>query len=225
MLEEKIGYKFKNRELLKIALTHKSYSVKGPGIKNNERLEFLGDSILGFCAAEYLYNNYSHLSEGELTKIRSMVVCEKALFKVAIAIGMGDFIKLGKGEEHTDGRNRPSILSDAMEALFAAIYLDSDIHTAKEIIIRLIKNEIEKAVNSRDYRDCKTLLQEFTQKDGGASPEYRLIKEEGPDHNKTFTVEVCVEGKKISEGVGHSKKEAEKLAAKQAIDILNKINN
>lgn len=225
MLEEKLGYIFKNKELLNTALTHKSYSIKGSGIINNERLEFLGDSILGFCAAEYLYNNYNHLSEGELTKVRSMVVCEKALFKVAKSIELGKYIKLGRGEEHTDGRNRPSILSDAMEALFAAIYLDSDILNVKKIIISLIENSIKEAVASRDYRDFKTLLQEFTQRDGGASPVYNLINEEGPDHDKVFTVEVCVNGKQIALGKGRSKKEAEKLAAKQAMEILNKITN
>ncbi len=225
MLEEKIGYNFKNKDLLNTALTHKSYSLKGSGIKNNERFEFLGDSILGFCAAEYLYNHYNNLSEGELTKVRSMVVCENALFKIAKNIELGKYIMLGRGEEHTDGRNRPSILSDAMEALFAAIYLDSDIVTVKKIIINLIEDSIKEAVAARDYRDFKTLLQEFTQKDGGSSPSYRLINEEGPDHDKVFTVEVCVNGKQIACGKGHSKKEAEKLAAKQAMVILNKINN
>ena len=225
MLEKTIQYYFKNKSLLNTALTHKSYNVKGEKHINNERLEFLGDSILGFCVAEYLYNNYSNLPEGELTKIRSMVVCEKALFRVAKRIGIGKFLNLGRGEEYTDGRNRPSILSDAMEALFAAVYLDSDIFTVKEIIIRLIEPEIHETINSGDYKDFKTLLQEFTQKDGGDSPEYCLVREEGPDHDKTFTVSVSVFGKVISEGTGRSKKEAEKQAAKKAMAILNSFNN
>ena len=165
------------------------------------------------------------MPEGELTKIRSMVVCEKALFRVAKKIGIGKYLYLGRGEDHTDGRNRPSILSDAMEALFAAIYLDSDIFTVKKIIIKLIEPEIIETINSGAYKDFKTLLQEFTQKDGGDSPEYNLIKEVGPDHDKTFTVSVSVMGKVIAEGTGRSKKEAEKLAAKKAMEILNNFNN
>ncbi len=225
MLEKNIEYVFKNKELLQNALTHKSCSVKGSGIKNNERLEFLGDSILGFCVAEYLYNHYGELAEGELTKVRSMVVCEKALFRVANGISLGEYMRLGKGEEHTDGRKRPSILSDAMEAVFAAIFLDSDIDTVKKIIIKLIEPEIKAAVKSRDYRDYKTLLQEVTQKDRGSSPEYTVIKEEGPDHDKKFTVQVSVRGKVLATGRAGSKKEAEKNAAKQAMAVLNKTTN
>jgi len=225
MLELKIGYEFKNKHLLSVALTHKSCSIKGTGIENNERLEFLGDSILGFCTAEYLYRNYRNLSEGELTKIRSIVVCEKSLFKVAKRIELGKYIKLGKGEEQTNGRNRPSILSDALEAVFAAIFMDSDIESVKKVIIKLIEPEIKEAVAARDYRDFKTLLQEYTQRGGGASPEYTLVSEAGPDHDKTFTVQVSVSGKKLSEGVGRTKKEAEKKAAKGAMEILNKLNN
>lgn len=225
MLEEKLGYKFSDKKLLETALTHKSCSIKGSNIKNNERLEFLGDSILGYSTAEYLYRRYKNLAEGELTKIRSIVVCEKSLFKVAKRIGLGQYIKLGKGEEQTDGRNRPSILSDAMEAVFAAVYLDSNIETARKVIINLIEPEIVEAVVARDYRDFKTLLQELTQKGGGAAPEYELISESGPDHNKTFTVKVSVAGKKLAEGTGSSKKEAEKMAARKAIEILHKFNN
>ena len=225
MLEQKIGYEFSDKKLFETALTHKSCSVKGSGIENNERLEFLGDSILGYSTAEYLYTNYKNLSEGELTKIRSMVVCEKSLFKVAGRIGLGKYIKLGKGEEQTDGRNRPSILSDAMEAIFAAVFLDSDIECAKKVMIGLIEPEIKEAVASRDYRDFKTLLQEYTQKGGGASPEYKLVSESGPDHNKVFTVMVSVAGKKLAEGTAGSKKEAEKRAAKKAMEILNNFNN
>ena len=144
---------------------------------------------------------------------------------MAKRIELGKYIRLGKGEEQTNGRNRPSILSDAMEAVFAAVFLDSDIESAKKVIISLIEPEIKEAVAARDYRDFKTLLQEHTQKGGGASPEYKLISESGPDHNKTFTVMVSVEGKKLAEGTAGSKKEAEKNAAKKAMEILNSFNN
>lgn len=222
MLEKNIGYTFKNRELLKIALTHKSWTEKGKKVVNNERLEFLGDSILGFTAAEYLYENYKKLPEGELTKIRSLVVCEKALFKIAMSVNLGEFIRMGRGEEQSDGRRRPSILSDAMEALFAAIYLDGGIEEAKRVILSFLKDEVEDVIKNGDFRDFKTLLQELIQKDGRRAPEYKLIGESGPDHDKIFCVSVSVEGRVVAEGMGKSKKEAEKQAAKKAVDILNK---
>lgn len=222
MLEKRIGYTFKNRELLKTALTHKSYNEKGKKLINNERLEFLGDSILGFTAAEYLYEHYKNLPEGELTKIRSLVVCEKALFKIAMSIGLGEYIFIGRGEEQSNGRRRPSILSDATEALFAAIYLDGGIEEAKRVILSYLEEEVEEVIKGGDFRDFKTLLQEITQKDEGKAPEYTLIGEEGPDHNKVFTVRVSLEGKELAKGSGRTKKEAEKQAAKKAVAILNK---
>ena len=220
MLENKIGYVFKNKELLKNALIHKSYMQKSHKNINNERLEFLGDSVLGFTVAEYIYINYSDLPEGELTKIRSMVVCESTLYRVAKKIGLGDKIYMGKGEEQSSGRNRPSILSDAMEALFAAIYLDGGIDVVKNIIIDLLKDEIENAVKERDVKDYKTVLQEYIQRDHIHSPKYVLIKEEGPDHDKTFTVSVNVEADVLGYGSGRTKKEAEKMAAKEALERL-----
>jgi len=222
MLEKRIGYTFKNRELLKTALTHKSYNEKGKKLINNERLEFLGDSILGFTAAEYLYEHYKNLPEGELTKIRSLVVCEKALFKIAMSIGLGEYLFIGRGEEQSNGRRRPSILSDATEALFAAIYLDGGIEEAKRVILSYLEEEVEEVIKGGDFRDFKTLLQEITQKDEGKAPEYTLIGEEGPDHNKVFTVRVSLEGKELAKGSGRTKKEAEKQAAKKAVAILNK---
>ena len=217
MFEVKLGYTFKNKELLSNALTHKSFVKKDGNTKNNERLEFLGDSVLGFTVAEYLYKNYKELPEGELTKIRAMVVCEECLFKVSEKIGLGEAIFMGKGEEHTDGRKRPSILSDAMEAVFAAIYLDSDIDTVKKIIINLLKDEIVKAAGQRNIKDYKTVLQELVQKDSVHTPVYQLLKEEGPDHNKTFTCAVLLDGKVFGEGTGKTKKEAEKEAARKAL--------
>lgn len=225
MLENKIGYKFKDKELLKNALIHKSYMQKSHKNVNNERLEFLGDSVLGFTVAEYLYARFGELPEGELTKVRSMVVCESTLFKIAKKIGLGDKIYMGKGEEHSSGRNRPSILSDAMEALFAAIYLDGGIDEVKRIIISLLKDEIQSAVKERAIKDYKTVLQEYIQRDRVHAPKYTLIKEEGPDHNKTFWVSVSVEEKVLGTGCGHTKKEAEKKAAKEALEKLNKTEN
>lgn len=221
MFENRLNYHFKNKKLLLNALMHKSYVKKGATCDNNERLEFLGDSVLGFTVAEYLYKNYAYLPEGELTKIRSIVVCEDSLYKVAKKIGLGEEIYLGKGEENTSGRNRPSILSDAMEAVFAAIYLDGGIDSVKEVILNLLKEEIELAKNGADLKDYKTLLQELTQKNGVA-PSYVLIKEEGPDHDKTFTSMVVLNGDNLGEGVGKTKKEAEKQAAKIAYQKLQK---
>lgn len=217
MLEEKLGYIFKDKELLKNALIHKSYVDKNRKNYNNERLEFLGDSVLGFVVAEYLYKNYPHLPEGELTKIRSLVVCEESLYNVAKSFNLGDSIYLGKGEEMTMGRDRPSILSDAVEAIFAAIYLDGGIEKVREIIISLLKDKIENSVKERDIKDYKTMLQEIIQKDNVFSPKYILIKEEGPDHNKIFTVSVSVNEIVLGTGRGKTKKEAEKNAAKQAL--------
>ena len=221
MFEKNLGYTFKNKELLNNALTHKSFVKKSGITKNNERLEFLGDSVLGFTVAEYLYKNYSNLPEGELTKIRAMVVCEDCLFKISEKINLGEVIFMGKGEEQTSGRKRPSILSDAMEAVFAAIYLDSDMETVKSIIINLLENEIVNAVSQRNIKDYKTVLQELVQKNGVCSPLYKLLKEEGPDHDKTFTSAVLLNGKIAGEGSGKTKKEAEKEAARIALLTLN----
>lgn len=220
MLETKLKYTFKNKDLLKNALVHKSYIKKGEAPVNNERLEFLGDSVLGFSVAEYLYKNYSLLPEGELTKIRSTVVCESCLYRVAKKIGLGEEIYMGKGEEQTSGRNRPSILSDAMEAIFAAIFLDGGIDAAKSVVLDLLMDEILQAVSGRDAKDYKTMLQELVQKDGAPAPGYMLIKEEGPDHDKTFTSAVLVGGKVLGKGLGKTKKEAEKEAAKTALEVL-----
>ncbi len=217
MIEKNIGYIFKDKSLLENALTHKSFLVKERGSKNNERLEFLGDSVLGFAVAQYLYKNFPSLPEGELTKIRSTVVCEKSLYKVAQRIELGKYIYIGKGEEASNGRERPSILSDATEALFAAIYLDSSITEVVDLIIRLLKEDIETAVKDRDGKDYKTLFQELVQKDGKKAPEYEIIKEEGPDHAKMFTAVAKLDGKVVGTGVGKTKKEAEKQAAENAL--------
>lgn len=220
MLETNLGYDFRDRMILNNALTHKSYLRKSEFLGNNERLEFLGDSVLGFSVAEYLYKNYRELPEGDLTKVRANVVCEECLYKVAKKIGLGKEIHLGKGEEQSDGRNRPSILSDALEAVFAAIFLDGGIDSAKKVIINLLKDEIESAVKRRNIKDYKTVLQEYVQKDNAFAPTYEIIKEEGPDHDKVFTSQVLLNGKVMAQGVGKTKKDAEKEAAKNALTKL-----
>lgn len=217
MLEKNLGYDFRDKMLLDNALTHKSYLRKSEFSGNNERLEFLGDSVLGFSVAEYLYKNYKDLPEGELTKVRANVVCEECLYKIALKIGLGEEIHLGKGEEQSDGRRRPSILSDALEAVFAAIFLDGGIECAKKVIINLLQEEIESAVKRRNIKDYKTVLQEFVQKDNAFAPTYEIVKEEGPDHDKVFTSQVLLNGKVIAKGVGKTKKDAEKEAAKTAL--------
>lgn len=220
MLEKNLGYEFCDKILLNNALTHKSYLRKNEFHGNNERLEFLGDSVLGFCVAEYLYKNYKDLPEGELTKIRANVVCEECLYKIALKIGLGERIHLGKGEEHSDGRRRPSILSDALEAVFAAIYLDGGIDSSKKVILNLLKDEIETNVKRRNIKDYKTVLQEFVQKDNSFAPIYKIIDEKGPDHAKEFTATVSLDGKVIGQGSGRTKKDAEKEAAKEALSKL-----
>ncbi len=217
--EQKIEYVFKNKELLLTALTHSSYANEKHLDHDNERLEFLGDSVLGFVTAEYLFSEYKTRPEGELTKIRSAVVCEKSLFKFAEQISLGEFILMGKGEAHTGGRNRPSVVSDAFEAVIAAIYLDGGIDVARPYILRFIKDAVKREAA---FKDNKSLLQEIIQKIKGNSLSYIELDESGPDHDKNFVFEVRLNGEKIGEGVGKSKKEAEQAAAG---DALLKVGN
>lgn len=216
--EAKIGYSFENRSYLETALTHSSYANEHR-IRNNERLEFLGDSVLSLIVSESLFLRFSEDSEGDLSKIRASLVCEKGLFELAKKIGLQEFIKLGHGEELSGGRERPSVVSDAFEALLAAIFLDSDFETAKKWLLSLMKDELQNA-DVKPSDDYKTLIQEITQKDGKGKVTYELIGESGPDHNKSFTVAVMVDGKKLAEGSGSSKKEAEQTAAKNAMNLL-----
>lgn len=218
-LEEIIGYKFKNKELLKQALSHSSYAneKKRPN-GSNERLEFLGDSVLSIVVSDYLYKNIN-LAEGDLTKLRASLVCEKSLFVFAQQIHLGEFLLLGKGEENTGGRERPSIVSDAFEAVIAAIYLDGGIEPASKHILRFMPEDIKKT-KKPVLNDFKTLLQEVVQKNPEEKVEYVLIGEEGPDHNKRFVVEVCLNSQVIGKGKGKSKKEAEQLAAKEALELM-----
>ncbi len=215
--EKKIGYEFKERSLLKRALTHSSYAnEQGTGL-DNERLEFLGDSVLGFITAEYLFEHYKNKQEGELTKKRAYAVCEKTLFQYAQKIDLGDRILLGRGEEHTGGRRRPSIVSDAFEAVIAAIYLDGGIDEARKFVLPFIELSAEENPVFKDY---KSTLQEVLQQNPTEKFEYVVVGESGPDHNKEFVVEIHMNSNVIGRGVGSSKKKAEQQAAKSALELM-----
>ena len=220
-LEEKLGYTFQNRALLENALTHSSCANESRGkLQSNERLEFLGDSILGMVVADHLYRNHPDLPEGVLTRTRAALVCEDSLVIVAEELGLGAYLRLGKGEETGGGRNRPSIRADAVEAVLAAVYLDGGIGSARKIIQKyILSREVAGLTKPRDY---KTALQELVQRESGQVLAYRLTGEEGPDHNKRFFVEVTLNGKGVGQGSGRSKKEAEQMAAKAAIEVLEK---
>ena len=220
-LQNKIGYQFKNPALLNEALTHSSYANehKTQHIKYNERLEFLGDSVLSVVVSDYIYKNCPELPEGELTKLRASLVCEKSLYEFAKKIDLGNYLILSKGERNNGGADRPSILSDAFEALIAAIYIDGGIAPASKhilnFVIPAIKNSKKKKIN-----DYKTTLQEIIQKNPGEKLEYVLVKESGPDHNKHFVVEVHLNSNVIGKGGGRSKKEAEQQAAREALELM-----
>ena len=220
-LEEKLGYTFQNRALLENALTHSSCANESRGkLQSNERLEFLGDSILGMVVADHLYRNHPDLPEGVLTRTRAALVCEDSLVLVAEELGLGAYLRLGKGEEAGGGRNRPSIRADAVEAVLAAVYLDGGIGSARKIIQKyILSREVAGLTKPRDY---KTALQELVQRESGQVLAYRLTGEEGPDHNKRFFVEVTLNGTGVGQGSGRSKKEAEQMAAKAAIEKLDK---
>lgn len=217
-LEKKIGYSFNNKELLLNALTHSSYANEHSVPEMcNERLEFLGDSVLGFITAEYYYTFFSHRPEGELTKLRAQTVCEKSLFAFAKRIDLGSYLRLGKGEIATGGAERPSIVSDGFEALIAAIYLDGGMDAAKDFVLRFLKTASSVTEEVRDY---KTILQEIVQKNPGEELTYVHIGESGPDHDKRFEVEVHLNSNIIGKGIGRSKKAAEQAAAKEALSLM-----
>ena len=218
-IEEKIGHKFQNKKLLEKALTHTSYAYE-KHVESNEKLEFLGDSILEFITSKYLYLKYPNLTEGEMTKVRATVVCEKSLHKIAKLHGFSDFLYLGKSEQLSGGRNRPAILADSVEAVIAAMYLDGGIESAEKFIIDNLKQEIEEATKNVGSKDHKTVLQEKLQEHGEVKIEYEITKETGPDHNKNFEAQVKYNGKILAKGTGKSKKEAEMQAAKKALEEL-----
>lgn len=216
VLEERIGYSFQEKSLLRHALTHSSYANEKRMKKaaNNERLEFLGDAVLELVSSEFIFKNQPQMPEGEMTKLRASLVCEPTLAFCAREIALGDYLLLGKGEEGTGGRERDSILSDAMEAVIGAIYLDGGFTNAKEFVIRFILSDMDK---KKLFFDSKTILQEIVQSRSRESLIYELVKEEGPDHNKKFTVEARLGAVKLSEGSGRTKKGAEQQAAYRAI--------
>lgn len=220
VFEDYINYKFKNPELLTNALTHSSYANEAHSkFGSNERLEFLGDSVLSIIVSEYLYNNFKSLPEGELTKLRASLVCEKTLCIFAKQICIGDFLLLGKGEANNHGNERASILADAFEAVLAAIYIDGGMDAAKKHVLRFIIPELE----NREYelfKDYKTLLQEVIQRNPEERLTYVLTDESGPDHDKRFTVEVHLNSNVVGCGVGRSKKQAEQEAARQALTLM-----
>ena len=219
-LESKLQYEFSDQTLLSEALNHSSYANehRGAQISSNERLEFLGDSVLGFVTAEFLFKTHGKMPEGDLTRIRAALVCEQSLYEVARELELGQYLKLGKGEEAGGGRERQSILADATEAVFAAVYLDGGMEKARELIHRVLLSRAPKAEERRDY---KTTLQEIVQRKSGQVLTYQLVGESGPDHNKTFTFEVCLNDESIGRGSGHSKKEAEQDAARAALEKLH----
>ncbi len=223
--EENIHYHFQDISLLEEALSHSSYANEhsGEGYPCNERLEFLGDSVLSIVVSDFLFWRYPDLPEGELTKIRASTVCEKALFSYASEICLGDFLLLGHGEEHAGGRRRPSLLADAFEAVIAAIYIDGGMEPAKKHIMRFIPQDPAQKENV-EFHDYKTKLQEIIQKNPDEQLKYILIGEEGPAHNRAFTVEVRLNSNVIGRGVGRSKKRAEQMAAREALQLMGELD-
>ncbi len=221
-LESKIGYVFKDRANLLLALTHSSYAneKKCESLSSNERLEFLGDSVLNIVTSEFIYKNFPALPEGELTKTRASIVCEGSLLKCAAKIMLGNHILLGRGEENTGGRARTSILSDAFEALIGAIYLDGGLKEAAAFIHRSMSELFNDSGNTEIFVDYKTQLQEIIQKSGEQKVLYRIVDEKGPDHNKQFVAQISVGDTVLGNGEGKSKKEAEQNAAKVAMNKL-----
>ena len=214
-LQQKIGYSFKSPALLCTALTHTRFANESrAGTVHNERLEFLGDSVLSVVVSEYLFTEYKKCPEGELTRIRASLVCEGSLYEFAKQIELGKYLRLGKGEEHTGGRDRAAVLADAFEALIAAVYLDGGLECARNFILPFIKKA---HVTDLDY---KTKLQEVIQQNREERLRYVVTEESGPDHDKSFTVEVHLNSNVIGTGTGHSKKQAEQRAAKEALNLM-----
>ena len=222
-LEKRLGHSFRDPSLLETALTHSSYANenRGTGALCNERLEFLGDSVLGVTVADHLYRLYGGMPEGRMTRLRSELVCEASLFRVAQKLELGRYLRLGRGEEHNRGRERPSILSDAVEAIIAAMYLDGGMDVASAFIHTALLNELGSA-EPEAYTDFKTALQELVQRQSGRTMSYELVDEQGPDHAKVFTVRVLIDGAEAGRGDGRTKKEAEQAAARNALEALDR---
>ncbi|MFW5984878.1 MAG: ribonuclease III [Halanaerobiaceae bacterium] len=223
-LENKIGFEFSKKSLLQKALTHKSFAnEKEDDFQDNERLEFLGDSVLDLAISSYLYQAHPCKPEGELAKMRSVLVSEPVLAQKSQAIDLGDFIFLGRGEEQTGGRTRKSILADTLEAVLGAYYLDKNYQQAENFILDFFKKEIKEVASGNYQKDYKTILQEVIQKDNTGYPEYRVVKTEGPDHNKMFVVKVYFADQCLGKGRASSKKSAQQKAARTALETLNQL--
>lgn len=227
LLQQELGYTFRDVTLLENALTHSSYTneqrYRGIRARSNERLEFLGDAVLQIVISEYLYESNRNYTEGTLTKVRQFIVCEKTLAKVAAEIHIGEYLNLGHGEENTDCRRRPKILADALEATFAAVYLDCGARGSREyreVILRLLADPIARS-SAMQRGDYKTMLQQFIEKDGTALLEYEVTAESGPEHDKTFTVAVKVNNNIVGRGTAHKKVEAEMIAAREALELFS----
>jgi len=219
-LTGKLGYTFQKQEYLRTALTHSSYANESKRSESSERQEFLGDAVLSIVVSDYLFHRY-RAAEGDLTRIRASLVCEKSLCAFALEIGLGQALLLGKGEEQTGGRERPSILADAFEALIAAIYLDGGLQAAKEFILPFVERALGGQQQS-GFNDYKTMLQEIVQQNRGEQLSYRLAEESGPDHDKCFVVEVLLNSNVVGTGQGRSKKAAEQSAAQQALALMGR---
>ena len=225
-LEAQINYHFVDISYLECALTHSSYTneqrLRGINVSSNERLEFLGDAVLQMVISEYLYSNFAKYREGALTKMRQQLVCEKTLAKIAEHLNIGEYINLGHGEEMTDCRRRPKLLADALEAVIAAVYLDSHKNGSdeyKKLVIGLFLDEIT-YISTKQKTDYKTMLQQLTEQDGSAVLEYRVTEESGPEHDKTFTVVAFINNNEVGKGCAPTKKQAEMQAAKMALSLF-----
>ncbi|MCR5451826.1 MAG: ribonuclease III [Lachnospiraceae bacterium] len=222
-LEEKIGYQFKDSQLLLTALTHSSYAneyANSEACECNERMEFLGDAVLEVISSEFLYNKYTNMPEGDLSKLRASIVCEPTLASIAKELGLGGFLRLGTGEDKTGGRNRASVTSDALEALIGGIFLDGGMECAKKFVHRFILTDIE---NKKLYHDSKTVLQEILQEKGLGLPIYEIVGEKGPDHAKSYVAIVRTGDKILGSGEAGSKKHAQQEAAYKALVALDKV--
>ena len=218
-LEKRINYKFNNRQYLMEALTHSSFAnERNNGIKSNERMEFLGDSVLSLISSQFLFETYSDMPEGELTKLKASLVCTESLSGFARQIHLGEYLLLGKGEVNTGGANRPSILEDAFESLIAAIYLDGGLDSAREFVLSFLKPALEN--HKINFKDYKTTLQEVIQQNPDQSINYVFVGSSGPDHNKIFEAEVKLNSNVIGRGKGKTKKGAEQAAAKEALNLM-----
>ncbi|MDC7240127.1 MAG: ribonuclease III [Spirochaetales bacterium] len=220
--EKKAGIRFRRHDLLNLAFCHRSYSNEHQGVEdNNEKLEFLGDSILGLVVSDYLFNTLPDKVEGDMARIKSFVVSEESLSELALPLGVDKYLLMGKGEENSGGRLKKAILADAMEAIFGAYYIDAGFKEASRFILTLLVPQIDKVLHNKHKRDFKTLLQEYCQKNFKTYPRYTVVKNTGPDHNKTFWVEVSINDTAYGPGKGKNKKEAERMAAKEAYLRLN----